>query len=185
MMISDVRLWTVEEYHTMIRAGILTPDDQVELLDGEIINMSPQYPPHAATTQRTFNYLFKKLMDRAFLRMQLPITLSRLSEPEPDIAVVRIVPDEYSDRHPIIKDIFLIIEVADATLNRDCGKKARIYANAKIPEYWVLDVNEKQIYVFRRPENGIYIQETTYQKNQQITPLSFPDINIDIQQIFI
>ncbi len=136
----------------MIETGILTTDDRVELLEGQIIQMSPQQPPHAATTQRAANYISSLLVERAYIRMQLPITVSPNSEPEPDIAVVRIHPREYIDHHPAPDEIFLLVEVADSTLPRDRSLKARIYARAGIADYLILDVNNRQVYVLRQPE---------------------------------
>ncbi|HEY9659102.1 MAG TPA: Uma2 family endonuclease, partial [Allocoleopsis sp.] len=109
------KLWTVDDYHRMVETGILTASDRVELLEGHIIEMNPQLPPHAATTQRAFRYLDRLLDSVAYVRMQLPVTLKPRSEPEPDIAVVHIDAHEYGDRHPAPEEIFLIIEVADST----------------------------------------------------------------------
>ena len=104
MTTTQLRLWTVDEYHRMFEADILTTEDRVELLEGRIIQMSPQQPPHAATTQRTWKYLYRLLLDKADIRVQLPITLRPNSEPEPDIAVVRINSREYIDAHPTADD---------------------------------------------------------------------------------
>ena len=168
----------------MIEAEILTTDDKVELLEGQIIQMSPQYPPHAATTQRTFNYLSRLLAGKAFLRMQLPITLNPNSEPEPDIAIVRFHPREYLDGHPTGDDIFLLIEVADATLRRDCNHKARTYAKAKITDYWVLDVNARKMYVFRQPGEQGYQEQMLLDENATLSPLAFPEVEVQVNQLF-
>ena len=109
------KIWTVEEYHQMIEAGILNEDDNIELLDGRIVETSPQTPIHAATTQRSDRYLQHLLRDLAAIRVQLPITLAT-SEPEPDIAVVCIDPGAYRDHHPNPSEILLLIEVSYATL---------------------------------------------------------------------
>jgi Uma2 family endonuclease len=150
MTATQNRLWTVEEYHRMIEAGILTSNDKVELLDGRIIQMSPQTPPSAATTQRTDRYLQNLLKNKADIRIQLPITLST-SEPEPDIAVVCIDPNGYADHHPTPSEILLLIEVAYSSLNIDRDEKAPIYARANIGDYWILDVIKRQVYIFRNP----------------------------------
>ena len=117
MTTTQNRLWTVDEYHRMIEAGILTTEDKVELLEGRIIQMSAQRPPHAATTQRIDRYFQNLLRGQADIRSQLPITLST-SEPEPDIAVVRIDPGGYADHHPAPNEILLLIEVAHTTLRQ-------------------------------------------------------------------
>jgi Uma2 family endonuclease len=185
MITTELRLWTVDEYHRMIEAEILTTEDRVELLEGQIIQMSPQQPPHAATTQRSFNYLSHLFVGKAFLRMQLPITLPPNSEPEPDIAVVRINPREYIDGHPTADDIFLLIEVADRTLNSDRTSKARIYAQARIPEYWIVDVNARQVYVLREPGEETYQQEIIVGEDAKLSPLAFPEIEVEVSQMFL
>ncbi len=134
MTTAQIRLWTVEEYHRMIEAGILMTNDKVELLEGKIVQMSPQHPPHAATTQRACDYLKARLINLAHVRMQLPITLSA-SEPEPNIAIVKIDPGAYANHHPAASEIFLLIEVAHTSLNIDRQEKAPIYAKANIVEY--------------------------------------------------
>lgn len=184
MTATQIRLWTVEEYHRMIDAGILTTDDKVELLDGKIIQTSHQSPPHAGTTQRTHCYLQNLLRGIAHIRTQLPITLST-SEPEPDIAVVRIDPNAYGDRHPGADDILLLIEISYTTLEIDRSEKALIYARANIADYWVLDVSEKQAYIFRNPTNSGYQQETVLKANSAIAPLAFPEIEIPFSELFL
>ncbi|MBD1852967.1 Uma2 family endonuclease [Cyanobacteria bacterium FACHB-502] len=185
MVSTKAKQWTVDDYHRMIKAGILTEGDRVELLEGQIIEMNPQLPPHAATTQRAFRYLDRLLETIAYVRMQLPVTLKPKSEPEPDIAIVRIDPDEYGDRHPAPDEIFLIIEVADSTLLSDRQQKAPIYAKAGIPDYWILDVNARQVYVFREPMQEGYQQEVIVDANRVLAPLAFPDIEIPLNQLFL
>lgn len=178
------RLWTVEEYHRMIEAGILTPDDKVELLEGRIIEVSPQRPPHAATTQRIDRYLQNLLRGQADIRVQLPITLPT-SEPEPDIAVVRIDPDGYGYRHPSASDILLLIEVAYSTLKIDREEKAPIYARANIADYWILDITERRPHIFRQPSNEGYQSETILNQNAVLAPLAFPSIEIPFSELFL
>ncbi len=183
MTVTQNRLWTVDEYHRMIDTGILTPNDQVELLDGRIVQMSPQKPPHAATTQRSCDYLKALLTRQAYVRMQLPITLST-SEPEPDIAVVRIDPNGYADHHPISSEILLIIEVAYTTFDYDRQEKASVYAKANIADYWILDIMERQAYILRQPSSG-YQEEIILNPDAVITPLAFPQIKIPLCELFL
>ena len=185
MLPTKAKLWTVDDYHRMVATGVLTGSDRVELLEGQVIEMSPQLPPHAATTQRAFRYLDRLLEAVAYVRMQLPVTLKPKSEPEPDIAVVRIDANEYGDRHPTPKDIFLIIEVADSTLLGDRQQKALVYAKAGIADYWILDVNAKQVYVFREPTPVGYQQEAIVAANTVLAPVVFPDITIPLNQLFL
>lgn len=185
MVSTRAKLWTVDDYRRMIEAGILTERDRVELLDGQIIEMNPQLPPHAATTQHTFRYLDRLLETVAYVRMQLPVTLKPRSEPEPDIAVVRIDLQEYGDRHPAPEDIFLIIEVADSTLMSDRQQKANIYAKAGIAEYWILAVNTRQVYLFREPTLNGYRQESVLSANTMLAPIAFPNIAIPLNSLFL
>lgn len=184
MTTTDVRLWTVDEYHRMLETEILTTDDRVQLIAGQIIQMSPQLPPHAATTQCASDYLRELIPGQAIIRVQLPITLRPNSEPEPDIAVVRINSRRYQDHHPIADDVYLLIEVAGTTLNSDRTFKSRIYAQANIPDYWVLDVNNRQIYVFRQPQEASYQQEIILKENNTISLLAFPEITVQVAQVF-
>ncbi|MCL1468217.1 Uma2 family endonuclease [Argonema galeatum] len=184
MIATQIRLWTVEEYHRMIDANILTTDDKVELLEGRIVQMSPQSPPHAGTTQRTDYYLQNLLRDLANIRVQLPITLST-SEPESNIAVVRIDPGAYGDRHPNASDILLLIEIAHTTLNIDRQEKAPIYARANISEYWILDISNRRVYIFRNPTESGYQEEFIFNVDAAIAPLAFPEIQIPFSELFM
>ncbi|MBE9129248.1 MULTISPECIES: Uma2 family endonuclease [unclassified Coleofasciculus] len=184
MTSTPVRLWTVDDYHRMIEAQILTNEDRVELLEGQILQMSPQQPPHAATTQRASDSLRTLLTGRATIRVQLPITLRPNSEPEPDVAVVGINADEYQESHPTPDDIFLIVEVADTTLYTDRKQKASAYAKAEIREYWVLNVQKRQVYVFRQPKGENYQQEILLNDETTLSLVAFPEIIVSTNQLF-
>ncbi|MBE9127149.1 Uma2 family endonuclease [Coleofasciculus sp. LEGE 07092] len=180
-----LKRWTVEDYHRMIAAGILTKSDRVELLDGQIIEMVPQDPPHASNTSSFGNDLVILFAEKAWIRTQLPITLAPNSEPEPDIAVVRIDERRYRARHPTPEEIFLLIEIADSTLQRDRTRKAKIYASAGIPEYWVVDINRRQVIVLRQPQADAYQSEQLLAANAQIAPVAFPEVVIDLQHLLL
>ncbi len=177
-----VRQWTVDDYHRMLDAGILAEDDRVELLNGQIFEVSPQRPPHTTATKRAYDYLKPLLSGRADVRAQSPITLGLHSEPEPDIAVVAIDELEYSDRHPGPNEIFLLIEVADITLNRNIGEKVVTYALAEIQDYWVVDVKARQIRVFRQPASGTY-QERRLDEEDVLSLLAFPNVDVALEQL--
>ncbi|HEY9808773.1 MAG TPA: Uma2 family endonuclease [Halomicronema sp.] len=179
-----LRLWTVEEYQRLAEFGILTPDEKVELIAGQIIRkMSPQKTPHAVTVTRVRRLLDNLLQDEALVITQLPVTLNDFSEPEPDIAVV--IPDElrYLANHPTPADIHLLIEIADTTLKTDTGIKAKEYAKSGIKDYWVLDLKNRQLLVFRQPTETDYQNKQTLPENSSISPLQFPQINLQIQQM--
>ncbi|NJK75881.1 MAG: Uma2 family endonuclease [Microcoleus sp. SU_5_6] len=177
------KTWTVEEYHRIIEAGILNEDDKIELLDGRIVEMSAQTPPHAATTQRSSDYIKEILAGQAHIRTQLPITLAT-SEPEPDIAVVAIDPSFYATHHPNPSEIFLLIEVSYSTLQIDRYEKAPIYARANIAEYWILNVLDREAHIYRNPGPQGYQSEVVLQDNSLIRMLAFPDIEISLSELF-
>ena len=179
-----VRLWNVDEYHRMFETGIITPEERVELIEGQVIPMSAKNPPHAATTLCASDYLKRLLAEVALVRVQDPIQLSQYSEPEPDIAVVRIDSRKYIDHHPAPNEVFLLIEVADTTLEADRKQKAPLYAKARIAEYWILDVNQHQVYVFREPDLAIYNQELILEENVSISLIAFPEIEVQISKLF-
>ena len=179
------RRWTVDEYHRMVAAGILTSRDRVELLDGQIIEMVPQEPPHASTTSSFGNDFVVLFAGKAWVRQQLPITIAPNSEPEPDIAVVKIDSKRYCDRHPTPEDVYLLIEVADSTLNYDRTRKVKAYAKARIWEYWIVDVNQRQLLVFREPQADTYQVEQVLGVTDAIAPLSFPEITVQLANLFI
>jgi Uma2 family endonuclease len=174
--------WSVDDYHRMVEAGILR-GRHVELLTGEIVEMSPETPIHYTTAKRGAKYLEELLSGKADVRFNGPITLSD-SEPEPDIAIVRLPESSYNDRHPAPQDIFWIVEVAQTSLKKDLEIKAVIYATAEIQEYWVLSLSAKQMIVFRNPQNGKYVEEYTIEQGT-VTPLAFADVSVSVQRLLL
>lgn len=142
--------FTVDQYHEMVRTGILTDDDPVEFLQGWLVTKMPKNPTHSLATQLTSETLAQRLPDGWHVRAQEPVTMDD-SEPEPDVAVVRGNPREYSERHPSPADLGLVVEVSDTTLKRDRGPKRRIYASARIPAYWILDVVGRSVESYSTP----------------------------------
>jgi len=141
---------SIEQYHAIIQAGILTDEDSVELLEGWLVFKMPKNPPHRVTTRLVRTALENILPAGWYVDSQEPITLSN-SEPEPDIVVVRGDTRQYLDRHPGAEDIALIIEVSDTTLQRDRTVKKRIYARAGISTYWIVNLVEEQVEVYSQP----------------------------------
>ncbi|WP_256997568.1 Uma2 family endonuclease [Gloeobacter morelensis] len=175
----------MDDYHRMLQSGILTADERVELLGGQVFEVSPQEPPHAATTRRSSRYLDRLLEGRADVRTQLPITLRPDSEPEPDIAVVRCDPGEYADRHPAAADVLLLIEIADATLSKDRNQKALIYARAGIGDYWILETNKRRAIIFRDPGSEGYASEINLSTADSLSPVAFPDLVVPLSALFL
>ena len=173
--------WSLQDYHQMIEVGLLD-ERKVELVNGEIIEMSPEGAPHSSYCGEIAEYLRRILGDRAKVREAHPITLANNSEPEPDIAIVRNRVTLYRDRHPHPADILWLIEVANSTLAKDLGMKRDLYASAEIEEYWVLNLQASALVVFRDLTKSGYQAETTFTTGT-ISPLAFPDLSIDIQQL--
>lgn len=147
-------LISVDAFHRMGEAGILGPGDRVELINGEIIDMSPIGVLHAALVARLASWFSQKLGRAAVVWCQNPLRLDDLSEPEPDIAILRPRADFYTTSHPGPADVLLVIEVADTSLAYDLGTKVPLYARHGIPEVWVIDAATRRTLVFRQPVGG-------------------------------
>ena len=143
--------FTVERYHAMIATGVIGPDDRVELLKGKIVPMSPVGRMHAACVLAFQEILYGRHLGKLTIRTQDPITILPLSEPEPDVVIARYDPERYAGGHPAPEDIHLVIEVSDSTLEKDRDYKFHIYAAAQIPEYWIVNLVERQFEVFTLP----------------------------------
>lgn len=166
----SVHRFSVAEYHRMIQMGILTEDHRVELWEGVIVNKMAHNPPHDGTITRVQRHLTRLLSDQWLIRVQCAITL-RTSEPEPDLAIVKGPEEIYFARHPIPSDIALLIEVADSSLENDRREKVRMYAGARIPLYWIINLNERHIEVYTEPKGGkkpLYRQRTDYDVNANV-----------------
>jgi len=146
--------FSVSRYQRMIEAGILTPDDKVELLENYVVRKMPRNPPHGSTIQRMLRPLLKMLPAAWDLRIQSAILLDD-SQPEPDFALVRGTAADYEQRHPVPAEIGVVIEVADASLLRDQRDKTRIYARANIACYWIVNLVDGRIEVFAQPTGAV------------------------------
>ncbi len=173
--------WSVNDYHRLIASGILN-ERQVELLAGEIVEMSPEGPLHTVYGEGLANYLRRQLTEKAWIREARPITLSD-SEPEPDIAIVKLPWFQYSEHHPYPNDIFWLIEISDSTLEKDLKEKQKIYGEAGILEYWVLDVKARKIIIFRQPNPTGYTIRQEFNQGK-IASLAFPEVEIPIDKVF-
>ncbi|BAY06894.1 Uma2 family endonuclease [Calothrix sp. NIES-2098] len=173
--------WTIDEYHRMIDAGILS-SRKVELLKGEIVEMSPEGEPHAYSSDEAGEYLANLLSERAKIRHAKPITLPNDSEPEPDIAIVQRLGREYREHHPYSENIFWVIEYANSSLDKDLETKSKIYAEAGILEYWVVNLKKLHLVVFRDILDGEYATKQTLTSGT-IQPLAFPDISVEVEKI--
>jgi Uma2 family endonuclease len=182
MMTVTTAKWTIEEYHQLVDTGILD-DKRVELLEGIIVDMPPEGMPHAVYCSESIKYLRNLLGDRAEVREAHPITLPNDSEPEPDIAIVRTPNRQYLAHHPYPADIYWLIEYANTTLRKDITAKKRVYAAAGIAEYWVVNLQIPELIVFRDLASDTYQSERKLATGN-ISPLSFPDLQIDVTKLF-
>ena len=155
------RRLTADDFDQMCSAGILTADDRVELIDGELIEMPPMGPPHTGIVNRLAKILFSRVGDAAELRVQSSVRLSNHTQPEPDLAVVKPDPRHYLLRHPRPADILLAIEVADSSLDYDREQKVPRYAAAGVAEVWLVDVGQKQVIIYSAPSSGGYVHSRT------------------------
>jgi Uma2 family endonuclease len=146
------RLWSREEYDRLIAEGMFHPEERLELIEGEIIQRSPQRSNHATAVTLVENALRTVFGKNYVVRVQMPLAISSDSEPEPDLAVVTGTPRDYRDEHPNTAE--LVVEIADTTLTYDRTKKTALYAQAGIQEYWILNLINRQLEVYRQPYAG-------------------------------
>ena len=177
------RPFTAAEYHRLIEAGILTEDDRVELLDGEIIQMAPIGPRHAACVNRLTDLLSNKVRKIAMVSVQNPIQLSEYSEPQPDIALVKRRPDFYAQAHPAPADVLVAIEVADTTVEGDRQVKIPAYARAGIAEAWLVDLASDRIEIHTQPAGGIYQEVRFFLRGQRVASRSIPQLKLKADDI--
>jgi len=178
------RKFTTEQYHLMHEAGVFAEGDRLELINGEITEMSPIGRKHAACVARLTKVFELKLGDRTIIWSQNPIRLVDNSEPQPDLAILKLRSDFYEDSLPIPTDILLIIEVADSTLTYDRETKMPLYASAGIPEMWLFDLNRKIIEGYSQPSALGYKRMQRYEQNDEFSMLAFPDVTFAWNELF-
>jgi Uma2 family endonuclease len=174
-------LWTREEYDRMIEAGVFAPDERLELVEGEILQMVPQGSFHATAVR-----LVEDALRRAFgagfeVRTQLPLALDPYSEPEPDIAVVPGYARDYRDAHP--STALLIVEVSDSTLDFDLRRKSSLYARAGIPDFWIVNLIDRAIDLFRDSDGNSYRSHSQAGIEESIAALSAPNCKIPVSDL--
>ena len=180
---SQLKRWTVQDYHRMGELGLFDTDEHTELLAGQITLMAPKGTPHVTALHLLAHALRVRLGERALVRTQDPIQLDDFSEPEPDLAVVQGTILDYAEQHPRPDQVYLVVEVADSTLRQDCEVKAKLYAQAGIADYWVLDLKHRQIHLFRAPTATGYTQHLILTEPNQISPLAFSDVLLSLTDI--
>jgi Uma2 family endonuclease len=176
------RRFTVDEYERMAAAGILTEDDRVELIDGEIAEMTPIGSRHVACVNDLNGLLSRRLGDAALISIQNPIRLSRSSEPQPDLAILR-PRDTYAQTLPTVFDVSMLIEVADTSLAYDRSVKLPIYARAEIPEVWLVDLNGERIERHTEPRDGAYRRVDVATRGETLVSAALPTLALSVDAV--
>lgn len=175
--------FTVAEFLRMAEVGLLAEDDRVELIHGEVVEMSPINVAHASTVSRLLSVLSRMFGNDVILSVQNPLQLDDETLPQPDVALLRPQADFYSKEHPKPEDVLLLIEVSDTTARYDHRVKSVLYGAAGVPEYWIVNLPARQIEVFRVPQNSGYRMTIRYAPGEHLSPLAFPDILLNVDDI--
>ena len=174
----------VDEFARMGEAGIFTEDDRVELIDGEVREMTPIGPPHAGIVNHLTEVMVTRLAGRANVIVQNPIRLDRHTEPQPDLAVARRRKSFYADRHPEPDDVLLVVEVADSSLRYDRAEKVPRYARAGIPEAWLIDVEAGTVTVYTDPRPEGYARQQARQRGEHLVASRVSDLRLAVDDLF-
>lgn len=175
--------FTVDEFMLMGEVGIFKEGDRVELIDGEVIRMNPIGFGHSGRVTK-LNWMFGRILrDRALLHIQNPLQFRPRGQPQPDIMLLRPREDFYTTSHPMAADTLLLVEVSDSSLEYDRDTKAAIYAQAGIADYWIVNLMDSQLLVYRQPVDGAYRSMQTLGKEDSVQPLAFPDVTIAVSEI--
>ncbi len=179
----EKRRFTVDEYHRMAEAGIFSEDESVELLEGEIVEMTPISARHAACVNKLTRLFGRELGERVVVSVQNPVALTETSEPQPDLALLRPRPDFYAAGHPGPEDVFLMVEVADSSAKSDRAVKVPLYARAGVEEVWLVDLQKKTIEGYRKPSQAGYKQVLHLSGNDSLSPQAFPTLKLTTKEL--
>jgi Uma2 family endonuclease len=183
MLVQAQHRFSVADYYRMADTGVLKPDARVELLDGKIIDMSPIGPFHGGLVNRLIRLFHKLAAGRWLVSAQNPVHLDEYSEPQPDLMLLKPAADDYTSRHPVPEDVFLLIEVADSSLAYDREDKLPAYGRAGISEVWILNLPAKTIEVYREPHFAGYGSTRTLCAGDKASPLAFPEVAVDVAEL--
>jgi Uma2 family endonuclease len=175
---------TVDEYHRMAEVGLLAPDARVELVEGEIIDMAPIGNRHMSVVDRLNRLFVFAAGEDAIVRVQGSVRLGRMSEPQPDLLILRPRADFYSSDSATGRDALLAIEVSDTSLRYDREIKVPLYARHGVPEAWVVDLQHDQLLVFSEPDNEQYRQQRVVERAQLMTLAAMPGLEVDLSALF-
>jgi Uma2 family endonuclease len=189
-MVVTPKRFTIDEYHRLIELGFLSERDRVELIRGELIQMTAKGTPHTVCGAILCQQLDRLLADRAAIRAQDPITLPNDSEPEPDVVIARGNHVDYLAHHPYPEDILLVVEISDSTFTYDQTTKLELYAEAGISNYWMVNLNARQLEYYSQPYQNAqskfnYLSKQVYLTNQSVTIPGFEDVLLDLGRIFL
>jgi Uma2 family endonuclease len=175
---------TVRDYYRLAEVGILRRNDRVELLEGQLVDMSPIGPRHALVSGALTRLLVLAAADRAHVRVQLPIKVDDYSEPEPDFALVRQPWEGHPNAHPKPRDVLLLVEVSDSSLDYDRGAKRELYARAAVREFWIVDLTTNSVLVHRDPKDGVYGSVASVDMSGTLHVEALPGVAIAVASLF-
>ena len=177
------KVFTVQEYHKMIDAGVFSGTPNFELIEGEIVKKMVQGDYHISCVNRLTRLFSLNTSDEFILSVQNAVIISNISEPEPDIALLKFREDFYASGKAEAEDVFLLVEVSDSTLKYDREVKARLYAEAGIEEVWIVNLPRKVLEVYTEPKNGKYKTVKKHNKTKSVSPKSLPKIKLRVSDI--
>ena len=175
--------FTVDDFALLGAAGVFTEDDRVELIDGDIRDMTPIGQPHAWIVSRLTRRVVLRLADRGYVSVQNPLRLDDHTEPRPDLVVARGGEDDYAERHPEAGDVLLVVEVADSSLRYDRAEKMPRYARAGIPEAWLVDVAADAVTVHTGPGPGGYAREQVFRPGEEIESVAVAGLRVTVAEV--
>ena len=180
-----IKRYSFEEFHRLIESGQLEESNQLELIDGILVQKMTKGERHAAYCSRLYRLLVSAVQDKAIVRTQDPIQLPPNHEPEPDFVVAQFKSDEYRSGHPQPEDIYLVIEVADSSLGYDQRVKLELCAKARIPEYWIFNLPENCLEVYSQPQDsGLYGQKEIFAVNRSVGIPEISEVELSLDQVF-
>ena len=177
------KLFTVEDYYKMADAGIFIPDDRVELIDSEIIQMSPIGMRHAGCVNGATQIFAEAFRGRVVVSVQNPLQLSDYTEPQPDLVLLRPLEDSYRGKHIEAADALLVLEVSDTTLAYDRDLKLPRYAEADVTEVWIEDLEGDRLLVYRDPTGDAYPTQLTLKPDDSVSVQAFPDPSFKVSEL--
>ena len=175
--------FTVDDYYTMAEVGILTHDERVELVNGEIIQMSPIGKRHRSSVYALGHLISLQLGGQAIVGVQNAVHLDNRREFQPDVTILRLSDDFYLSNPPGPADVLLLIEVSDSSLSYDRDVKLSLYANARIPEFWIVNIPDRLVEIYTDPSNGQYRTSRTFSPDETVSPTAFPDVTLPVSRI--